>query len=72
MRPQTKRMFVSVDRFHELEDLRRSLAMLPPGSNGLSREEAMALASELQEQIARLDGFGTGWRLCSPRTTEPV
>jgi hypothetical protein len=46
--------FVSVDRYHELEDLRRSLAMLPPGSNGLSREEAMALTSELQEQMARL------------------
>jgi len=47
-------MFVSVDRYHELEDLRRSLAMLPPGSNGLCREEAMALCSELQEQITRL------------------
>jgi len=47
-------MFVSVDRYHELEDLRRSLAMLPPGSNGLGREEAMALCSELQEQITRL------------------
>jgi hypothetical protein len=43
-----------MDRYHELEDLRRSLAMLPPGSAGLGREEAMALASELQESITRL------------------
>jgi hypothetical protein len=42
-----------VDRYHELEDLRRSLAMLPPGSAGLDREEAMALASELQQSIVR-------------------
>jgi hypothetical protein len=46
-------MFVTVDRYHELEDLRRSLAMLPPGSAGLSREQSMALASELQESITR-------------------
>jgi hypothetical protein len=43
-----------VDRYYQLEDLRRSLAMLPPGSAGLDREEAMALASELQQSIVRL------------------
>jgi hypothetical protein len=49
-----ERTFVSVNRYHELEDLRRSLAMLPPGSAGLGREDAMALTSELQESIVRL------------------
>ena len=34
-----ERMFVSMDRRHELESLRRSLAMYPPGSpSGLDRE----------------------------------
>jgi hypothetical protein len=41
-------------RYHELEDLRRSLAMLLPGSAGLSREESMALTAELQESMTRL------------------
>jgi len=43
-----------VDRFHELEDQRRSLAMLPPRSPGLDREQAMALLSELQQALVRL------------------
>ena len=49
---------MSMERFHELEDLRRSLAMLPPGSTAnLTREEAMQLLSELQgldERLRRL------------------
>jgi hypothetical protein len=53
-RSRIEHTFGTVDRYPELEDLRRSLAMLPPGSAGLSREDAMALASELQEQIARV------------------
>jgi hypothetical protein len=46
-----------VDRYSELEDLRRSLAMLLPGSAALDREEAMALIAELQgveERLRRL------------------
>jgi hypothetical protein len=38
----------SVDAY-ELENLRRSLAMLPPNAAGLSRGEAMRLLAELQE-----------------------
>jgi hypothetical protein len=40
-----------MDRYHELEDLRRSLAMLPPGTKAL---EAMRLLAELQEVEGRL------------------
>jgi hypothetical protein len=53
--PAQDRTYVrEMDRYHELEDLRRSLAMLPPVSAGLTREKAMALASELQESITSL------------------
>jgi hypothetical protein len=38
----------------EIEDLRRSLAMLPPGSAGRSREDALAICFELQESVTRL------------------
>jgi hypothetical protein len=44
-------MFVTMDRFYELEDWRRSLVMLPPGSPGLDREEAVRLIAELQVAI---------------------
>jgi hypothetical protein len=42
---------------HELERLRRSLAMLAPGvvASSLSREEAMALVTELVDVQARLE-----------------
>jgi hypothetical protein len=43
-----------VDRYHEIESLRRSLATLPPGSDGPKRDGAMALCSELQESLTRL------------------
>jgi vacuolar-type H+-ATPase subunit D/Vma8 len=50
-----------MDRSHELENLRHSLAMLRVGSPALDREAAMALVRELQElerQIRRLrDGL---------------
>jgi len=50
-----------MDRFHELEDLRRSLAMLPPGSiASLTREEAMGLLAELQSLDERLRRFRAG------------
>jgi hypothetical protein len=52
---------MSMERFHELEDLRRSLAMLPPGSTAnLTREEAMVLLSELQALDERLRRFRSG------------
>jgi hypothetical protein len=38
----------------ELENLRRSIVMLPPGSQALSREDAVALIAELQETGRRL------------------
>jgi hypothetical protein len=50
-------MFVEMDRFHELENLRRSLAMLPPGSSGLDREESMRLVAELQLLERRMDSL---------------
>jgi len=51
-----------MDRYHELEDLRRSLAMLPTGAAGLTREEAMRLLVELQDLQARLSGLREGLR----------
>ena len=41
-------MFVLMERYHELEDWRRSLVMLPPRSPALDREEAVRLIAELQ------------------------
>lgn len=48
-----ERMFGPVARSQELEDLRRSIVMLPPGSQALSREDAVALIAELQEALRR-------------------
>ena len=43
-------------RYYELEDLRRSLAMLEPhAASGLDRERAMALVAELQNCVSRLE-----------------
>ena len=50
-----------MERFHELENLRRSLAMLPPGSTAnLTREEVMRLLVELQSLDERLRQFRAG------------
>ena len=43
-----------IEREHEIEQLRRSLAMLPAGSDALRREEAMALLARLRDVTARL------------------
>jgi hypothetical protein len=51
-----------VDRYQELEGLRRSLAMLPPGTQALDREDAMRLLSELQEVECRLRNLRDGLR----------
>jgi hypothetical protein len=49
---------------HELERLRRSLAMLAPGvaASSLSREEAMALITDLVVVQARLERLRTELR----------
>jgi hypothetical protein len=48
---------------HELENLRRSLAMLNPGATAsLSREEAMRLITELVAAQARLERLRVGLR----------
>jgi hypothetical protein len=60
-----------VDRRHELENLQRSLAMLAPGSvASLSREEAMALVSELAQVQARLSDCAMGLRYLKEESDE--
>jgi hypothetical protein len=49
-----------MDRYHELEDLRRSLAMAPIGSPGLDREQAIALLAEAQALHGRLQRLKEG------------
>lgn len=36
---------------HEIESLRRSVAMLPPKANAFSREDAMKVLQVLAEQV---------------------
>jgi hypothetical protein len=43
-----------MERYYELEDLRRTLIMLPPQSPGLDREEAVRLLAELQDALRSL------------------
>ncbi len=50
------------DHDHEIEHLRRSLAMAPAGSHALSREEAMALLGRLRDVTARLRRVEDGLR----------
>jgi hypothetical protein len=64
----------SMDRSHELESLRRSLAMLRPGAHALDREEAMRLVRELQgleSQIQRMrDGLMKLLEMTGPSSAE--
>jgi hypothetical protein len=47
-----------MDRLHEVENLRRSIAMLSPGTTtALGREDAMKLLEELGEVQSRLEGL---------------
>ena len=46
----------------EIEQLRRSIAMLQPGALAMKREDAMRLLSELGEVRGRLDGLCDGMR----------
>ena len=55
-------MFPLVDRLSELENMRRSIAMLNPRAAALDREEAMALLRELQEVEWRLRALQDGLR----------
>lgn len=49
-----------MERRYEIENLRRSLSMLTPGVPALSREEALALLSELSVTQRRLDRLRAG------------
>lgn len=51
-----------VDRQYELEIMRRSLAMLSPGVQALTREDAIALVEELAAVQDRLDHLREGLR----------
>ena len=44
-----------MDRRYELDNLRRSMAMLTPGVKALTREDALTLLDELYDVQARLD-----------------
>jgi hypothetical protein len=46
----------------ELEQLRRSIAMLKPGSLAMNREDAMRLLSDLGDVQGRLDRRRNGLR----------
>jgi hypothetical protein len=52
----------AVDRRYELELMRRSLAMLTPGVQALTREEALRLVEELVQLQAHLDRLRDGLR----------
>ena len=52
----------SVDRSHELEIIRRSVAMLTPGQHALRREDALYLIEELARLTKRLDELRSGLR----------
>jgi hypothetical protein len=51
-----------MERRYELENMRRSLAMLTPGVRALTREEALTLVEELADVQARLDRLRDGLR----------
>lgn len=63
MRRRIERVFYRVmDRRYELEIMRRSLAMLSPGVQALSREDAIALVEELTAVQDRLQQLRDGLR----------
>ena len=45
-----------LDQLWKIENVRRSLAMLPPGAPGLSREDAMLLLELLEQRMAERPG----------------
>lgn len=50
------------DAEHEIEHLRRSLAMLPVGAGGLDREDAIEVLARLRDLTARLRRLEAGLR----------
>jgi len=46
-----------MDTPYELENLRRSIAMLSPGSRALDREQALRLLADLQAAQRERDGL---------------
>jgi hypothetical protein len=58
--PQPGRPYLARE---EIEQLRRSIAMLQPGSMAMKREDAMRLLGELGEVRGRLDGLCDGLRV---------
>lgn len=47
---------------HEIEHLRRSLAMLPAGADALTREQAIAVLARLRDVTTRLRRIEAGLR----------
>lgn len=47
---------------HELERMRRSVAMLSPGQPGLDRDDALAVLAQLQGVQRELDRLEDGFR----------
>jgi hypothetical protein len=47
---------------HEVEQLRRSVAMLPPGGDGLDRETALQVLHRLQQVSRRVSTLESGLR----------
>jgi hypothetical protein len=72
---QVERTFARVavvERSLELENLRRSLAMLRPGANAsLSREEAIRLITEVADLQARLERLRVGLRRLVDESNNP-
>lgn len=65
-RARTNVCSIPMNRFYELENWRRSLVMLPPGSLALDREDAVALIAELQEAEGQLRGLRDALKLLLP------
>ena len=60
-----------MDRGYELENLRRSIAMLLPGAAALDREQAMGLLYELQGLEDRLRSLRAGLRRLLGESEDP-
>jgi len=54
MGTRVRHTIADVERRYELDNLRRSLAMLSPGAHALRREDAIDLVAELEEAQDRL------------------
>jgi hypothetical protein len=61
-RPSANMRSVTDRTREQVEQLRRSIAMLQPGSLAMTREDAMRLLTELGDVQARLDRLRRGLR----------